>query len=183
MLPAAHGTGQDRAAVEESLQVVGQLAGRDVSLRNGFLQALEHDRFQIAGNVRGQIARRERLALENLPQSIDAARRLKGRAAGQQRVQYRPEGIDVGCWANQIQFAGGLFGGHKAGRAEHLPGGSQSRFILHAFGQTKVGHPRPPVAVEENVGRLQVAMDHVVLMGILHGIANRANKLRGFARR
>ena len=38
------------------------------------------------------------------------------------------------------------------------------------LGQAEVGDPRVAVPVEQDVGRLEVAVDHAVLVGVLDGL-------------
>ena len=51
--PGADGAGQDRLAVEEAPQVVGQRAADGVALGRVLLQALQADRLQVARHVAG----------------------------------------------------------------------------------------------------------------------------------
>ena len=63
----------------------------------------------------------------------------KRRLAGEDLVQDRPQGVDVGGWAERLLVAGRLLGGHVAGRAEHGLRARQPLVLVKAFGQAKVG--------------------------------------------
>lgn len=111
------------------------------------LQTLQTDRFQIAWHARIECSQRDRLAVDHL-QNRDGGRIAnEGSAAGEQGVEDCAEGIDVGGSIHQVCFAGGLFGGHVAGGAEHLAGlghGNASGVVVgtEAFGEAEVGDSR-----------------------------------------
>ena len=94
--------GQDRLAVQEAAQVVGQGSRGCVAVGRLLLQALQADRLQVARHLGLEPPRRHRLIRAHLFQSVEQRRPLEGRPAGQQLVEDRAQGVDVGgagrCW-------------------------------------------------------------------------------------
>ena len=62
------------------------------------------------------------------------------------------------------------------------PLAGQTAVALHLLGQPEVGDPRVAVLVEEDVGRLEVAVDHAALVGVLDGLGDLADQPGGLAR-
>src|SRR5258707_676052 len=65
--------------------------------------------------------------------------------------------------------AGRLFGGHVAGRAQDRTGASLARIAAQSLGQPEVGHVRLVVGVDQNIGRLQIAMQDAVAVRVMNG--------------
>ena len=84
-------------------------------------------------------------------------RPLERRPAGEGLVEDRPEGVDVGRRADRVAL--GLLGGHVAGCPHHLAADGRPVRDLEPLRQAEVGDLRRAVGVEEDVGRLQVAVD------------------------
>ena len=142
--------------------------------------------------------------------SIGAAG-LERRPAGEQFVEDRPERVDVGGRADLLGLAAGLLGGHVRRRAEDGPALRLRRFLVDVLGQAEVGdlggqargrfegrddraagfQRRPPLVQgraavvagpEQDVGRLQVAVDDAALVGEEHGAGQRLDQLGRDAR-
>ena len=47
-----------------------------------------------------------------------------------------------------------------------------SASLVHQFGQAKISHARLIKHIEQNVGRLQIAMQHAALVGVFHGFGD-----------
>src|SRR5437763_1167861 len=62
---------------------------------------------------------------------------------------------------------GRLLGGHVAGRPHDLAARCQPLAFLDTLGEAEVGDPGPAVAVDQDVRRLEVAVDHAPLVGVL----------------
>ena len=71
----------------------------------------------------------------------------------------------------------GLLGGHVAGRAHDLAGLGLAAVRLEPLGQAEVGDLGRAVGVEQDVGRLQVAMDDPRVMSDLNGPSQRDHQL------
>ena len=68
--------------------------------------------------------------------------------------------------------AGGLLGRDVGRRAQELTLGGQGRFVGVAVGQAEVHQPGPVRAVEEDVGRLDVAVNDALLVGVVQGVGH-----------
>ena len=71
----------------------------------------------------------------------------------------------------------GLLGGHVAGRAHDLAGLGLALLDFEPLGQAEVGDLGRAVAVEQDVGRLQVAMHDAGLVRRVHGPGERRHQL------
>ena len=185
------GSGLDRHSVHARPQVLGQVLGRLVPLGRILSQALQTDRFQAGRDVADDLARRDWLLGVDLVQRFHRARAEERRLARQHLIQNRAERIDVGGRAHGVGLALGLFRGHVAGGADHF---AADRVALAGpvqhLGQAEIGDlghepAEVPVvgllvglggkvqkrlaAVQQDVGRLQVAVDDPTLMGEVHG--------------
>jgi hypothetical protein len=132
------------------------------------LQAFETDGFQVIVQEPVQAARSLGLLLHHLDQGVERGPRPERRTAGEQLVQHRPQGVDVGR-GRQARSAGGLLGGHVARRAHnaaHWP--TRVGLRQNVLGQAEVGDVRLPVRVEEDVGRLQIAVQQPALVGVVN---------------
>ena len=78
-------------------------------------------------------------------------------------------------------FAFGLFGRHVGGRAEDLAVHRHRHFARFAAGQAEVHEVRLAVAVDHDVGRLQVAMDDALLVGMVQRVGDLGAQLGRFA--
>ena len=94
------------------------------------------------------------------------------RGAGQKVVERAAEAVDVGLDAGGLSVAD-LLRSDEVGRAEHLALVGQAaveRALARRLGQTEVQHLDDrlvPLAGEHQVARLDVAVDHPLLVGVL----------------
>ena len=158
----------DRLAVEIALQVVGERVGRLVALVWFLLQALEADRLQVVINLCVGEPRRHRIILNHLPDRVERRVALEWRPAREQLVQDRAEAIDVRGRAD-VAAALRLLGRHITGRAEDGASAGAFPIAVEPLGQAEVGDVRFILAVEQNVRRLQVAMDDPMPVGMMDG--------------
>jgi hypothetical protein len=172
--------GLDRHPVEEALQVAGQGLGAGVALVPLLLQALQADGLQVARQVRVQPRRRHRLLGQHLHQGVELRVGAEGGPAGEQLVQDRPQSPHVGRGAGLSPPAGGLLGGHVARRPQDDPGLRPAAVPLRphrvgpqALGQAEVEDLGRAVGGDQDVGGLQVAVDHRVPVGVLDRRADR----------
>ena len=63
---------------------------------------------------------------------------------------------------------GGLFRRHVTGRAQNLSTGGQLRTDLRLLGQAEIGDPELVELVDQQVGRLEVAVQRALLVGVMH---------------
>ena len=85
---------------------------------------------------------------------------------GQQFVEDGPETVDVGRRAEPAP-AQGLLGGHVGRRAHDHARPRQAVVLLDAPGQAKIGDVGLSVAVNQDVARLEVAVQNAALMGVM----------------
>ena len=95
--------------------------------------------------------------------------RLEGRLSGEHLVEHDPERVDVGLAGDLAPER--LFGRHVVRRAEHAAGGGEALGLQRA-GDAEVGDLGAAVAVDQDVLRLHVAMDELVLVGALERAAD-----------
>ena len=83
----------------------------------------------------------------------------KGEFAGEEFVEHDAKAVDVGAMIEAAEVTGGLFGRHVGGGAEDLAVERDGELGVVAAGEAEVGDVRLAGVVEQNVARLEVAMD------------------------
>ena len=203
--PGGRGPGLDRVAFDEPAQVVGQRHGAGEPPRRVFLQAFEADRLQVMRDARLELSRRDRLLLDDLADRVDRIARPERRTADQQLVQDGAERVDVGRRADLAVLAPRLLGCHVTGGAEDRAGARLAGIVVHLLGQAEIrdlGHGVPGPVVrgqggvrielpapdhrrlavhlgQQDVGRLEVAMDDPPIVGHRHGARQGLDELGG----
>ena len=84
-------------------------------------------------------------------------------------VEGRAQRVDVGPLVDDGVVGHRLLGAHVPQGAQHVAGRRQARFALEA-GQAEVGDPQVAPAVDDQVRRLDVAVEHALLVGVLEGL-------------
>ena len=146
----------------EPLQVVGQRGGRTIAIGRRLGQALQADQFQSVRHPRIELPRIARFPPEDVQQRVQGVFPPERRLAGEQFVEDRAQAVNVGGGADLGTVAGGLLGGHVAGRAGDHARGRRLGAGHENLGQAEVGHVGLVVAVQEDVRGLQVAMHHAL---------------------
>jgi hypothetical protein len=95
---------------------------------------------------------------------------------GQQLVQDDADGVDVGAGVDAVPLAARLLGTHVRRRAGEARPGAE---VLLAQGQTEVGHDGAAVSVQQDVGRLDVAVDEAMPMGMVQAFRHPGDDLDG----
>jgi hypothetical protein len=103
-----------------------------------------------------------------LGQRVEDGWRLEWRPAGQQLVQHRPQAVHVRRRRQLLASAGRLLRRHVRRRADDGPRLRLARASTDALGQAEVGDVRLAVFVEQDVGRLQVAVQDAALVRVVH---------------
>ena len=103
----------------------------------------------------------------------------EGRAATQEVVEEGAETIDIAGHADLAALARRLFRGNVAGRAEHLARKGQVRSPKskvrsggQPLGQAEVGDAGLVERIDENIRRLEVAVEDAALVGVVDGFGD-----------
>ena len=109
------------------------------------------------------------VALMTSARTSGSLRPTNGWPTGQEREQDRPDAVDVRAVIDRPPAAGRLLGGHE--RRGPLDLGRPRRLLGEGARQAEVRDPDPPALVEQQVGRLEVAMDDPPLVRMPERIA------------
>ena len=173
----------DRLAVEVAFQVVGQFARAGVAVGGVLLQALQADRLQVARHPAG-CGRAAAIGLCSRTWSSvsRAVSRLERRPAGEQFVEDGAQRVDVGGRGQTAVRPAACSGAMYDGVPRIAPVCVRSLRTSMLAGQAEVGDQRLARVVEQDVGRLQVAVDDAALVGVMHGAGDLLDQ-RGRRRR
>ena len=120
---------RDRDAVKIPSEFVGKLSGRLISPRRVFIESFQTNRIKIARYATIDRPRGNWLFMGDLRDDLFAVVTAERWPQGEEFVQSRPEGINVGPLVD-VAFRGiNLFRRHVVGRADDFPRASQSRFV------------------------------------------------------
>ena len=156
-LPPTGRSGHDRLAATEAGDVFGEFERARVARPLRLGQRLEADRVQIRGGV-GPV-HRDGVGVvgEDLFDDLVGLVAHEGRPPGHELVEDRAERVDVREVVDLGQVAVGLLWGHVGRRAHDLTGLGQP-LPFRVEGQPEIGHEWLPVVPEEDVRRLEVAV-------------------------
>ncbi len=175
--------GVDRLAVEVTSEILGERAGRAVAPRRGFLKALQRDRLEVPRDRAGEPPRRGRLGLAHQLEHDEHRLARERRPAGEHLVEDGPQRVDIGRRSDPRRVALGLLGRHVVGRSED-GARLRPRAVAVALRQPEVADlGRAEVGREQDVRRLEVAVDDPRLVGVLHGERERRDGPRHVVRR
>ena len=124
-----------------------------------------------------------RLLFDDLPQRLRRRVRPEWRPSRQRLVQNRPQRVDVRGRSDRVRQAQGLLGGHVVRRAQRDAASGQPRPIVQPPGQPEVGDLGGAVGGQEDVARLQVAVNDTAVVGRLDGLRQRRQQRRRPVRR
>ncbi|MCG3180811.1 MAG: hypothetical protein BIFFINMI_03174 [Phycisphaerae bacterium] len=160
--------GLDRTVVQEPLKVVAQRVSRRVAVGRVASDGLEDDGLQIARDVGVDASRPRRRLLGDLLDQAAAVALVERRAERQQLVERQPEAVDV---AAAVGASGEPLRRRVAQRAGDLPAGRRVG-RLDRLGQSEVGHPDHAAGVQQQVGRLDVAVQRALRVGVGQGVGD-----------
>jgi hypothetical protein len=133
-----------------------------------------------------------KVAALHLGQDLHHATSAERRFAGQQRVQGRAKAVDIAGRSDRVITACRLLRAHESRRAKHVA--RQGRVVVvfrrgvrqavparefdlagdaQPLGKAPIDDERLTVVTQNDVRRLQVAMDHTATVGIRDGVAHR----------
>ena len=164
----------DRLIGQKAAQVLSQLCRGCIALAGVLGHGLEDDGFQIAGDVRIELARPRRLFVRHL---FDQPRPMgfgEGRPPGQQLVKRNAKTVDI---AARIGLALEALRGHVAQCADDVAGLGQFVAVLR-LGQTEIGQPHRAARVQQQVGRLDVAVQNPLPVRVGQGLGHLHGHLR-----
>ena len=121
-LAAGRSPGQDRPIGQEAAQVLGQGAGRGITLGRVPGHRLQADRLQVAGDVAVELLRRDGRAGHDLADQPRLVHRFERRPESQQLVERDAQAVDI---AAVVGPAVELLGGHEAECPHDVPGRGQ----------------------------------------------------------
>ena len=99
------------------------------------------------------------------PNNLPKASCVESRAPREDFVQGRPEAVDIRAVIDRPLGRFGLLGTHVAWRAQQFAAAGQGE-IVPVPGEAEVGDPQHATLVEEEVGRLDVAVNDTALVGV-----------------
>ena len=135
---AADGAGLDGMAGEPAAEVGGEGGGGLVAAGGVFLQALQADRLDIAGQARVQFSQGGRLFGKNLhDQHLTLA--AERQFAGQQAEQDHAQRVHVAAAVGVMRLAASLLRRHVRRGAEDCALDRHRDFARVAFGEAEVG--------------------------------------------
>ena len=178
-LGQADRSGRDRSAVEETAEVVGQGVGGGVPPLGLLPQAGQRDRLQVAGHAGHKARGGDGLGRADLVERLVQGRAPVRRAAGQELIQDRPQGMHVGGAAHGSGRAPGLLGGHVGGGAHDRAGPGQLRVVVQELGEAEVGNLRRAVGGDQDVRGLEVAVDNLQAVRLGHAEGHVEHGLNG----
>jgi len=168
----------DRLLAAKTPKFVSQGLSAGVAFGWLFFQALEANRLQIARHARVEEPWRQRLAVRYQIQRLRDRLGLERRPSGKQLIQNRAQGINVGRRADFFGFARGLLGSHILRRAHQRLAAGQADFRIEDLGQAEIGNLRRSIGRQQDVGRLQIAVQHAVLVHFVDGPGERFDEAR-----
>ena len=181
-LPQADWSRFQRLVAQVAIEIVGQRRGRAVAIGRRLFERPHDDSLEFRRNLRVDPVRQCRLPFEHLEDRIQLVLFAKRRPAGEEFVKHGAKAIDIGARRNLGRIAAGLLGGHVARRAEDRAGLRFRAVILKDLGQPEIGHQGLVVLIEQDVRRLEVAMDDAVGMQVVHGSGDGGHQPRGAVR-
>src|SRR4029077_21076469 len=122
VLDGGDATGEDGAAVEEAVEVVGQRFGVRVATGGLLPEALQADCLQVARYLGLEPRRRHRLLGADLLDRVGRRRSPEGRSARKQFIEDGAESMLVDEGAGVVGLAASLLGSHVVGRTDEGAG-------------------------------------------------------------
>src|SRR5262249_41930522 len=149
--------------------------------RGGFRHCLQTDRLQIARYLVIELAWRPGLVLQYVKQQHPAVA-AKWPLTREQLVEDNAEAVDIRSGIDPAGLPPRLLGGHVGRRAENVAGqGHRITLVGLSFGKAEVHDVGPAFLVEQDIRRLDIAMDNAVPVSIIEGIRSLCHEFRSLA--
>lgn len=100
--------------------------------------------------------------------------------ASKQLVEDRTQAVDIRRGRQAFALTRRLFGRHIGGCAEDGGTHRQAGIILRQLGQPEIRDMRFALIVEQDIGRLQIAMENAALVGVMNSAGNLGHQARDF---
>ena len=155
----------DRPIVEESLDVFRQVSGRLVAPFRLPGDRFEDDGLKVARDRPVQALRPRRCVVQDLTQQLAPVGGVEGRAQGQQFVESQAQAVNVTA---PVRNAVELLRGHITKGPNHVSGPGQV-LLLGQLGQAEVRHPYGSRPSQNEVARLDIAMQGSLSMRVMNG--------------
>ncbi len=169
-----HGASEHRLAVEPSAEVGREGIGAGVAMGRLLGHRLQADGLQILGDGIIEAARRARVLLAD-PRQQHLARPRERPRAGQELVEDGAQAVDVRAGVELRRLAPRLLGGHVGRRADHPAVEGERRLGAAALGQPEIGEIDSVVAVDQDIRRLNVAVDDAQAVRVPQGLGQRGD--------
>ena len=168
------------------LQIGGEIRRGAIAVGRVLRQALQADRFEFARDRRHQLARRQRFLRKN-PQDhgheVGVVAALEDRLARQQAIEGGAQGVDVGA-AVAVAARAELLGGRVfGGAADAATRGGEFIVAVEPFGQAEVAQFHAAGRVDQDVARLDVAVDEAGFVNPVDDSRQLEDRLRGLGGR
>ncbi len=154
-------TTSDLAVFAKRQQVISHQVSRRIAPRRILVDRLQDDRLEISGNFRIDRAGCRRLHVLNEVHELSRARALKRRRERDQLIKGKSERINVPL-GNRLLLE--PLGRDEAQRADDIS--ARNVFSIRFVGQTEIGDPDSSLEVDQQIGRLDIAVQHAIRMRI-----------------
>ena len=177
----------DGFLIEIAADVVGQRAGAGVALAALLGHGLGHDHFQVAAQRGGDGGQaRGVLFAHHACRLVDGLlAQVVGQASAQQLVHHHAQCVHVAADVEVMRIGVELLGAHVLHRAHQLPHiglqGVHHHVAVGGACHAEVDHLHLTRTIHQDVGGLQVAVDHAALVSVRHGLARLLEQPHAFA--
>ncbi len=168
---------RDRRAAQQRLEVVGQLGHRGVAVAGRLGHGLALDQPEPVRRMLRHALDRHRLLVEDLVVDLDRAVAMERQLACRRLVEQYAERELVRLRADLRAVALDLLRGHVERRAQDRAVTCQQRVLVQVAGQAKIGDLGHALAVEDDVGRLDVTVQDPLVVRIGQALADLQHQL------